>query len=139
MRPLWVAGCALPAPGGLDAFSLPQDMTGLNLDSDCLNISFQKELANLSEICNDRSAHAIRTPAIAPNAAGTEFDRARDILVSYQGVTQAEQHTALHRAAQLGHVLVANALLEVGADLEATNRVGCTPLHLAADMVTEMW
>jgi ankyrin repeat protein len=40
--------------------------------------------------------------------------------------------TALHLASAKGHVQVANALLQAGADLTVVDGSGCTPLHLAA-------
>jgi ankyrin repeat protein len=43
----------------------------------------------------------------------------------------AEKDTALHSAAQRGHREIAELLLENGADVNATNRWGQTPLHYA--------
>jgi ankyrin repeat protein len=44
----------------------------------------------------------------------------------------AEGRTALHVAAQRGHVEVVTALVQMGADKEAANAVGARPLHWAA-------
>lgn len=40
--------------------------------------------------------------------------------------------TALHRAAQLGHVEMAKKLLELGASINTTNNDKCTPAYIAA-------
>ena len=42
--------------------------------------------------------------------------------------------TALHAAAATGHAAVVEALLEAGADPQATGKAGATPLQLAAAM-----
>ena len=43
------------------------------------------------------------------------------------------QCTALHFAAEMGHVDVISALCEAGADADARKSTGGTPLHTAAD------
>ncbi|VDP82642.1 unnamed protein product [Echinostoma caproni] len=42
-----------------------------------------------------------------------------------------DQYTPLHAASALGHVATANALISLGAELEATTAHGNTPLHIA--------
>lgn len=46
--------------------------------------------------------------------------------------TDENGHTALHLAAKESNLLMARYLIEKGADPIATNRIGSTPLHIAA-------
>jgi ankyrin repeat protein len=42
-------------------------------------------------------------------------------------------NTPLHTAAYLGHLAIAERLLEAGAPVDAENSTGSTPMHLAAE------
>jgi ankyrin repeat protein len=60
----------------------------------------------------------------------------RDLVARGANVNYPEEETGdrpLHRAAMEGHVETAQALIELGADVNAANSMGQRPLHWAAE------
>ena len=60
----------------------------------------------------------------------------RDLIARGANVNYPEEETGdrpLHRAAMEGHVETAQALIDLGADVNAANSMGQRPLHWAAD------
>jgi ankyrin repeat protein len=56
-------------------------------------------------------------------------------LIFFQAAINARNvcgHTALHDAVDAGHLSVARILVSSGSDVNAANRHGSTPLHLAS-------
>ena len=47
--------------------------------------------------------------------------------------TDDQGNTALHYAAEAGHLEVVQLLVEIGADASVVNKVGCSPLQEAAE------
>jgi hypothetical protein len=86
----------------------------------------------LLEAYNEQEAYAMYSHFLAGNG---EVEALRDWIRRHPEVVhlrdRTHQWTALHEAARGGHVEVADLLLESGADVNARNRYGGTPLFEA--------
>ena len=55
-------------------------------------------------------------------------------------INQVEQHSgtnALYKAAENGHNLIVEYLIEKGADVNVADRSGSTPIHVAVEVLVE--
>ena len=105
--------------------------------------SDQSTLATLSQsyLAGSTAPPAIATTTnlnseSAPTSAeAEEVKKIRSMIRDSPDLINAKDgagNTPLHRAADLGHLIVARFLVENGADVNAKNGAGETPLHIAA-------
>lgn len=65
-----------------------------------------------------------------PMLVNTKLEQS-DTTTKRYSLTPAVGHTALHEAAEHGHLAIINLLIDYGANINAKTRSGITPLHLA--------